>query len=975
MRKNLRSLVALLATAALIATVVGSSTGTAVATPNLTIGSVTCALPQYNPTHFKLQVGTTVTCTISASLVGNPSTVDVFVKSTPLGNTTVTGTVSGSTITFTYTAPLNGCATTNIGYDKGSGGQTNAHAGFGFVDAQGNGIGDCSNPQPAADLTVSQTATPSFAKAFTWGITKDVDHTAITNPNGSASFNYTVKATHDAGTASGWKATGTITVANPNSVDVSGVAVTDAVSNGGTCVVTGGTSVTVPAEDSVDLAYICNYGSAPSPSSGTNTATATWPNIGSDHTSATGSAAVNFGAVQPTLVDDCATITDTIGGTLGTACSTDSSPKTFTYSHTVTGTAGTCVTQPNTATYTTDTTQSTGSASKSVQLCTPADLTVTKSASPAFKRTYLWSIGKTVDQSTITGGGTVHYTVTATQIGVSDSNWTVTGSITVHNPNDFEAIALTGVTDAIDNGGVCSITSGSPTASIAAGASVVLAYNCTYASAPSPAAFTNTATATWDKTTASTATGSAHGTASGAFGASTSTVNKTVTITDSFAGTLGTVTGVDASPFTTKPFTYPRTLTAPATDCSTVNNTATIVETGQTASRSVQNCATTPTGTPSTPPGNPSTPSGGSTSPSGSPAISIVKSPKSQSIPSGGTANFSITVTNSGNVTLSNVTVADALSPNCNETSANLPALASMVAGAIVSYNCSQPNVTASFTNVAVATGTPPSGANVTASDSANIQVAPLKPPTAPKPAPSHAAISIAKDPNSQTIGSGGTATFTITVKNTGDVTLTSVTVSDPRSPACNRTLGTLTVGHSKSYSCTQKNVTKAFQNIAIATGKSPASATVKASDHANVKVAAFVPPQNPQIAVVKSPKIQTLTAKVTKSQTANGHTKTTVTYPTAHFTIKVTNTGNVALHGVKVGDPLSAACGKSLGSLAPGHSRTYSCVRSTVSRSFTNVATASGLSPKGTKVTAVGHAKVVVTVKTTSESGAQFTG
>ena len=112
MRKNLRALLALLATAALIATVVGSSTGTAVATPNLTIGSVTCALPQYNPTHFKLQVGTTVTCTISASLVGNPSTVEVFVKSTPLGNTTVPGTVSGSTITFTYTAPLNGCETT-----------------------------------------------------------------------------------------------------------------------------------------------------------------------------------------------------------------------------------------------------------------------------------------------------------------------------------------------------------------------------------------------------------------------------------------------------------------------------------------------------------------------------------------------------------------------------------------------------------------------------------------------------------------------------------------------------------------------------------------------------------------------------------------------------------------------------------------------------------------------------------------------
>jgi uncharacterized repeat protein (TIGR01451 family) len=163
--------------------------------------------------------------------------------------------------------------------------------------------------------------------------------------------------------------------------------------------------------------------------------------------------------------------------------------------------------------------------------------------------------------------------------------------------------------------------------------------------------------------------------------------------------------------------------------------------------------------------------------------------------------------------------------------------------------------------------------------------------------------------------------------------------------------------------------------NVATATGKSPSSVTVKASDHAKVKVAAFVPPQNPQIAIVKSPKIQTVTTKVTKIQTASGHTKTTVVYPTAHFTIKVTNTGNVALHGVRVGDPSSPACGKNLGSLTAGHSRTYSCVRGSVSRSFTNVATASGISPKGTKVSAVARARVTVTVKTTSESGAQFTG
>jgi uncharacterized repeat protein (TIGR01451 family) len=961
----------MLALGALIASIAGSSIGNAVAMPNLTIGSVTCALDQYNPTHFKLQVGTSATCTISASLVGNPSTVNVYVKSTPLGNVTVTGTVSGSTITFTYTAPLNGCETTNISYDNGAGTQTNAHAGFGFVDASGNPIATCGGETiPPADLTVTKTAVPSYSKTYAWGIAKSVDHASITDPSGKATFNYGVAVTHDSGTAGGWKATGTITVTNPNTVDVTGVTVTDAISNGGTCTVSGGTNITVPASDSVDLAYTCTYGSAPSPASGTNTATATWTADGSPHTSATGTATVDFGAVSPTVVDGCVSVTDTVAGALGTVCSTDSSPKTYLYTHQVTGTAGTCVTQPNTATYTTDTTETTGSASKSVQLCTPADLMVSKTASAAFKRTYLWKIEKSVDQSSFTGGGTAHYTVTASQTGVTDGLWTATGSITVHNPNDFEAISLTGVTDAIDNGGTCAITSGNPSASVAAGTSVVLGYICTYASAPSPASFTNTATATWDKAAASTQNGSAHGTATGSFGDPSSTVNKTVTVSDSFAGSLGTVTAADSAPFTVKTFTYPRTLTAPASGCATVDNTATIVETGQQASQSVQNCAaTTPPTNPPTTPTNPPTGGGGSSNP----AISIVKSPKSQTVQSGGTATFTITVTNTGNVTLSNVTVTDQLSPDCNKTSAAIPGLASMATGAAVTYNCSQANVTAGFTNVAVATGTPPSGANVSATDSANVAVrAPAKPQ--PQPVPTHPSISIVKGPNSQTISEGGTATFTITVKNTGDVTLSSVKVADPLSPGCDHAFATLAVGESKSYTCTEKNVAKGFENVATATGKPPTGAVVKASDHADVKVVPFLPPKHPSIAIVKSPKVQTLTARMMIKNTPSG-SHTTVSYPTAHFKIKVTNNGNVALHGVKVADPSSPSCDRRIGSLAVGHSHTYTCTRATVSRSFTNLATASGVSSSGAHVKASDHARVHVHVKTTSTSPAKFTG
>ncbi len=365
---------------------------------------------------------------------------------------------------------------------------------------------------------------------------------------------------------------------------------------------------------------------------------------------------------------------------------------------------------------------------------------------------------------------------------------------------------------------------------------------------------------------------------------------------------------------------------------------------------------------PLTVPSSPVTPS--------TPLISITKNPKSQTIASGATANFTITVTNSGNVTLTNVTVSDTQAPGCNASSSTIGALASMAPGASVTYNCSLANVTASFTNSATATGTPPSGPNVTATDTAPVTVT-TPPPPPVTPAVTHPAISITKDPSSQTIGVGGTATFTITVKNTGDVTLTDVTVSDQRSADCNRSLGTLTAGQSKSYTCTKKNVTADFQNVADVTGKPPTGAPVKASDHANVGVKPFTPPQNPRISIVKSPKSQTLTTRLTSSAGANGAKTTTVAYGTATFRIKVTNNGNVALHAVTVTDPQSVSCNHAIGSLPVGASKSYTCTRSAVSSNFTNVATVDGTSPAGKHVTDSDHANVIVKTKTTNVGGA----
>src|SRR6266480_763373 len=220
------------------------------------------------------------------------------------------------------------------------------------------------------------------------------------------------------------------------------------------------------------------------------------------------------------------------------------------------------------------------------------------------------------------------------------------------------------------------------------------------------------------------------------------------------------------------------------------------------------------------------------------PHITILKTPDQQTIVSGQTASFTIQVINDGDSNLSNVVVTDALAPGCARTSADIAGLALMKPApdpsGTITYTCTLANVTASFTNTAVATGTPPVGPPVSSQDTAAVTVVP--PVT-------HPAISIVKDPNSQTVNSGGTATFTITVLNTGDTTLTDVAVTDVLSPNCNKTIGTLAPGQSVSYKCTRPDVTKSFTNVAVVTGKAGGT-TLTAQDTAPVtaKAAALQP-------------------------------------------------------------------------------------------------------------------------------------
>src|SRR5262249_28771979 len=154
-------------------------------------------LPPFNPTHYGLQAGVTITSKIlgATDLTGNetcssgPAGVDVIIKSSQFGNTTVCGLLSscpgaGCTITFMFTAP-NGpdvcaCQTSIVAYGSNGNNATNdivndgvhdgtpdSAAGFAFVDSQGQVINSCDCPTTTTTTTSTTSTTTTTTSTTT----------------------------------------------------------------------------------------------------------------------------------------------------------------------------------------------------------------------------------------------------------------------------------------------------------------------------------------------------------------------------------------------------------------------------------------------------------------------------------------------------------------------------------------------------------------------------------------------------------------------------------------------------------------------------------------------------------------------------------------------------------------------------------------------------------------------------------------
>ncbi|WP_063352575.1 hypothetical protein [Streptomyces sp. MJM8645] len=317
----------------------------------------------------------------------------------------------------------------------------------------------------------------------------------------------------------------------------------------------------------------------------------------------------------------------------------------------------------------------------------------------------------------------------------------------------------------------------------------------------------------------------------------------------------------------------------------------------------------------------------------------------------GGTAYWRITVTNTGAVKISGITLNDAVTPAC----ATAAGTFDLAAGANKQIFCNLPNVTKPTTNVVTATfpgpgGTPPI---TTPPSEATANV----PSLAIVKEVCTSAVAADCGPGGSgpwagvtTVPSGGTAYWRITVTNDGPSDITGITLTDPVTPACATAAGTfnLAAGANKQIFCNLPNVTQATANVVTATFPGPGGTPIT------------TPPAEATVDAPSLTILKEVCTSTTAADCASGGSgpwaKTTIipSGATAYWRITVTNTGTVPIAGITLTDAVTPACVTAAGTfnLATGANKQVFCDLANVTTSTTNVVTATFPGPGGHPIT-----------------------
>ena len=301
----------------------------------------------------------------------------------------------------------------------------------------------------------------------------------------------------------------------------------------------------------------------------------------------------------------------------------------------------------------------------------------------------------------------------------------------------------------------------------------------------------------------------------------------------------------------------------------------------------------------------------------------------------GETIKYVITVTNDGNLTLTNVKVEDALTGNAGQNAWTIDTFAPGATQTFeTSYTVTEADVLAGkvINNV---TGTAKDPTNP---DEPKTPVTPGEkedPVEAPNPG-----LTVVKTSDTEgQVTLGQKITYTITVTNNGNVTISGVKLVDSLT-GDNWTLGDIkpgvTVTKEATYTVTEKDIIAGkVENHATATGKDPSGKEITGKGEKTVTTEE----SNPHITVTKE----------TTSTPKNGETYALGEEITYKITAK--NTGNLTLTDVTVSDELTGNTGdkafKIDGEFKPGDEKTfktsYTVTEADLGKTVVNEATAAG--------------------------------
>ncbi|MCF2906632.1 DUF11 domain-containing protein, partial [Octadecabacter sp. CECT 8868] len=288
-------------------------------------------------------------------------------------------------------------------------------------------------------------------------------------------------------------------------------------------------------------------------------------------------------------------------------------------------------------------------------------------------------------------------------------------------------------------------------------------------------------------------------------------------------------------------------------------------------------------------------PAGTATTPADTdPAITLVKSVATLPVNAiDQVLTYTLTITNTGNQTLTNVVGTDALLPNMVCEVATLEAGDELVCSD--TYQVTQEDIDSeTLVNTASVSAIDPQGDEATGGDTLITQMPDAEP-----------SFTLAKAANPDPFGAVGSAVlYTFTATNTGTVTLFDVTITDDiANPAYSCTIARLNVGANDnsctlSYTVTQDDVDAGeIVNVANATATDPFGTVVPAT----ATNTAMGPTQEPALEVVKIASL---------GGTAIGSP--------VNYTLNISNTGNVSLTPPVIVDTMTRNNGQSVSLDAP---------------------------------------------------------